>query len=454
VEAMATPNSRRMRRTRDAATTENLLSGFDLYGEQGDTTAALEAFGESSSLVAKYNCALLQQIKRGASADEFSQNLTDLESSIVSRKQEDFMSSRKIKRNEFILAYNRALILQTSGEVKQCAALISRKIAGMIKVKEKPGDEVFMVASRMAFLLLECILSLAVGRNSGLELVTKSAHPDIPPVDSIMQWLETLNTEKDHQLKFLLPVFKTRIALAELEESGKHIDNNVRAARKDMKSAMEVFQHKLRPSFGAETASIVSSANSEENSAGNSTARLEQQPPPPSSVVLQKLNQSALSLKAHLEQLKGNTKKSLILCGEAQAATTSEEDSVAYEPQHSNNLAVVYETNDKRHLALHALAKSLRASCKHSETTSLFYSDGTARQNPTLSILHNTAICALRARNYLSAYECMAACISSSTIFRDRLGCWLRLAEACIGIFTDRRRQNIATKFSTVEVDG
>ena len=134
------------------------------------------------------------------------------------------------------------------------------------------------------------------------------------------------------------------------------------------------------------------------SSAGNSNRNIsEQQPPPPSSVVLQKLNQSALCLKAHLEQLKGNTKKSLILCSEALAATVAEDDKAAYEAMHCNNLAVVYETNNRRHLALHALSKSLRA------PSQLFRKDGTARADPTLQILSNAAVCALRARKYCSA---------------------------------------------------
>lgn len=440
------------------------------------------------------------------------------------------LSPRKVLRNELVLAYNRALVLYASGSVQQCAALCAEKLSpvvvlprmilplspsqpqqgtaasAVLPAKSAASAELDGVASRMAFLLLECILALAVGKNSGLDYraavaAAASCHDGhtnntsqgntstttatemmmmFPPVDKIVEWLEKLlnnnsNSEQELQLKFLLPVYKSRLALAEFDGStGKRVDSQIRSARKDMKTAMEVFQQKLlRPSFGgggaaaaAETGSVVSSANSEENQ------QVEPQPPSPSSVVLQKLNQSALSLKAHLEQLKGNTKKSLILCSEALGATTtSDADAVAYyEALHSNNLAVVYETNNRRHLALHALTKSLRANSKNNidsnssdnmkdcerptTVSALFHSDGTARPDQTLSILYNAAICSLRARNYTSAYECMAACISHSDIFCDRPGCWLRMAEACIGIFTELRRQNNRKKFSMVDFDG
>ena len=92
-------------------------------------------------------------------------------------------------------------------------------------------------------------------------------------------------------------------------------------------SIQEVFQHKLRPSFGGDSGSVVSSAASEENTATNPMIQDNQnhfQTTPSGSIVLQKHNQAALSLKANLEQLKGNTKKSLILCSEALSAAKSD----------------------------------------------------------------------------------------------------------------------------------
>jgi hypothetical protein len=164
----------------------------------------------------------------------------------------------------------------------------------------------------------------------------------------------------------------------------------------------------------------------------------------------------------------------LILCGEAQTATTGYDPD--YEAIHYNNLAVVYETTDRRHLALHALAKSIRANLRNSNNGDdkqaeqqpkqltmgdIFHTDGTALPDLTTSILHNAALCALRAQNYESAYECLATSIAHSQVFRNHPFSWIRLAESCIGIYSqqqlaNRRNQTKGNqKFSAVTgVDG
>lgn len=542
------PNStvRRMRRSRDVVGSSgegDFQSGYDLYSIQGDAAGALKVFQQQQqqkrqqnldetnkadnfkdnvSLASKYNCMLLSQIasKKKKTVSQQSKEvllskLDELDALFViaekeKQKDEEKLSGpRKLVPNDFILVYNRMLVLHSTGDVRVCAQLCFEKISSIIDHFQNKSDnttkdidaekhrqitssmllsdDVAVVVARIAFLLLECILCISVGRNGGLKSITSSI--GIPSVEIILDWLESLpvvnsgtsggsnldSQNKDPQLKFLFNLYKSRLALADLDvNTGKHVEANIRSARKDMKTAMEVFQQKLRPSIGTETASVVSSVNSEENVSlnGSSNNRQDSQSAFPSNVVLQKLNQSALSLKAHLEQLKGNTKKSLILCSEAVGVDESTSINVGYDAVHSNNLAVIYETNDKRHLALHALAKSLRATSiengspsdendknindndQDSSRSSLFYSDGTVRPKMTLSILHNAAICSLRARNYLSAYECIATCVTKSEIFYNRPTSWLRMAESCIGIWTINRRSTHGSKFDTVSIEG
>lgn len=451
------PSTRRMRRTRDStASNDEPLSGFQLYDVQGDSAAALEVFssasiGTPSSAASEYNCRLLARIampfetQGQSSSSDITKNTlyeelksTDDE---FMRRKDQLISPRKRKRNEWIRAYNRALVLQTGGETGKCAAIGVEMLEDLIKGRKKPAEELTMVAWRMAFLLLECVLTFSAGRHSSL----KASGLGIPDVDTIVKWLELLESEKDPQFKFLLALYKSRLDVAELDSSGKHVDAKIRSARKELKTAMEVFQHKLRPSFGADTGSVVSSANSEENTA---TSTYHEQPPQqPSSLVLQKHNQSALNLKANLEQLKGNTKKSLILCSEALGAAIEDP---SYEAVHANNLGVVYETINKRHLALHSLAKGLRTN----KRTTLFHSDGTTKPDQSILVLYNAAICSLQARNYVSAYECMATCVAHSAIFHDRPRCWLRMAEACVGIYSRLKVQGDSNKFSAVEING
>jgi hypothetical protein len=189
---------------------------------------------------------------------------------------------------------------------------------------------------------------------------------------------------------------------------------------------MEVFQHKLRPSASGEES--LASSWEVDSDVHNMPANNGQQQNLPMSLVLQKQNQAALNLKANVEHLKGNPKKSLILLGEALAAAPEDP---FYDTMHANNLALVYEINCKRHLAMHAVSKALRVDLKKPNVQS----DGTARPDPSLVTLYNSALCSLQARKFASAYECMTACVKHSSIFAKRHRCWLLMAESCIGAY-------------------
>lgn len=431
------PTNRKLRRSRDAAASSDAqLSAYELYEVQGDSAAAMDVFSSGEpTLASRYNSLLLGHLveKQGEdnSCDSLMQKMKQFEEEYSSQNIEQVLSPRKRKRNEMIFTYNHALVLQSSGKTMECARICNEVLAPMMD--SNIHEDLAVVTSRIAFLLLECILTL--GRSLAQALVHR---------DSIVKWLETFDTEKDPQLKFLLSLYKSRLELAELDTQGKHSDVNIRSAKKDLKSAMEVFQHKLRSMFG-DSGSVVSSANSEENM---STATPHEDLAPsqlPNSVVLQKLNQSALTLKAHLEQLKGNTKKSLILCSEAASATMQHS---SYDVIHSNNLSILYETNNKKHLALHAIAKGLH----HADYSSCFHTDGTSCPNQSLFLLYNASICALQAGNFLSAYECMATCISRSEVFRSRPRCWIRMAEACLGIYSKMTKDNFTNNtLSSIE---
>ncbi|GKY99966.1 hypothetical protein MPSEU_000950200 [Mayamaea pseudoterrestris] len=421
-------------------------NGFDVYNVQGDAMAALAIFRaqQTDSFASKYNEAILTHLTGGsvenaASAEtgveQLTRQLNKLETDFFDEQYQNHngnLSSRKRRRNELIVSYNRALILHAQGKSDKAAEVCKSKMADFLASNVAPPEDLLHVTSRMALLLLECILA-------------KGIEEDAEP---IFNWLDKIDSEKDAQLKFLLNLYRTRFNLSEIDESsGKHSDNKIRAARKELKQAMDLLQNKLRTSFGGETGSVVSSANSEEN---NSTQSPIVRDPsqthhelqiPQGYIVLQRHNQSALSLKAHSEQLKGNAKKSLILCSEALAATASD---AAYEATHANNLAIVYETNGKRHLALHALSKGLEASRKQQTDatgtavtpgSAYFYPDGTARPDHTLVLMHNAAICALQARRYQTAYETMAICLTQSPVFGKQFRSWLSLAEACIGLY-------------------
>ena len=435
----AGPTQRNKRRSREAGAASSngsvddaVLSSTEYYNAQGDAAAALESLQKEAKdaapgTVKSYNRILLANVTRQKdppTGEAFLKDLEEFEQAY--RKRKDNLSTRKRRRNDMILTYNKGLVMFTHGNAKGCLDLCIESLGGFIERKQKPAEDLSEVCSRTAFLIFECVLHLATGRRSAVE-VQKSLK--LPVMSKVLAWLDTFETERDPQLKFQLSLYKTRLELAERDHA--KFDSRIRSSRKELKSAMEVFQHKLRSAYGADSASVVSSANSEENMSAASTSYQEtNQPHQPQqalgSIVLQRFNQSALNLKAGLETMKGNVKKSLILCSEAYSATV---DNADYEPIHSNNLGLVYETNDKCHLALHVLSKGL-----HHSTPSSFKQDGTASPSQTLPILYNSALCALRAGNHIAAYECMATCISQSSTF-DNASCWLRMAEACLGVY-------------------
>ena len=297
----------------------------------------------------------------------------------------------------------------------------------------------------------------------------------------------------DPQLKFLLSLYESRVNFFERTTRDVTIrDKHMRSARKELKQAMEIFQHKLRPER-ADTSSLASiSSFSEEVTAatgggGNNNYYSDGKqspvsfratsPSPPSgglsfstksnsqlSRILQGQNQAALNLKANAEQLKGNVKKSLVLCGEAQSfnsdgSSTSSNNSSYYDAIHQNNLGIVYESSGKSHLALHAFSKAVRSAIEsnnNSGNCSNFESDGTARPNVTLHVLNNSAVCALKSRNYPAAYQCYAIGLATSKSWRKRPRTWLRLSEACIGLNSkvQKERAEGVSRCSKVEVDG
>ena len=456
-----------MRRSREvAASIDDSLSGFDAYNLMGDAATALDAFAVEAStsnspsptIANRYNRVLLSHLTattrlKDSAAEGSIAMLADmqrLEDEYNRRSDESgVLSPRKHQRNELIFVFNRALVLFAQGDCTGAANACMEPLHSMLLVKTKaPDDELAKVWARLGFLVLECMLTLSVGRVESWTPSTLAIFKGFT-MTNVVEWLEQFDAERGPQFKFLLNLYRSRVDLAVLDSNGKHDEARIRSARKELKQAMDIFQHKLRPSFGAETASVVSSANSEDLSSQAVPTQDQQSQQTPSSVVLQRHNQSALSLKANSEQLKGNTKKSLILCSEALTAVASTSVDSTYETLHENNLAVVYETIGKRHLALHALAKGLRATETKGWTP--FYADGTARPDQTLLVLHNTAICALQARNYHSAYECMATCIARSPVFSNRPRSWLRLAEACVGIYSQLTNTN--KKFTAIEMN-
>jgi len=216
------------------------------------------------------------------------------------------------------------------------------------------------------------------------------------------------------ELKFRLHLYKSRILF--LHQNTSDVQ---RQSKKEMKSAMEIFQHKIRRS--------------------NTSIQEQQQRDDSFSNYEDKLHQIALYLKANSEHLKGNAKKALRLCVEAENQNHDSTQPTANTAVHFNNLGILHQSIGKLHIALHYFNKALGVLCQIEHNQRSDYSYEEVKQNsfylhPTLAILYNVSLCAFQARQWMSSYECMAKCVMSSpNLYALRPKCWLRMAEACIG---------------------
>ena len=318
----------------------------------------------------------------------------------------------------------------------------------------------------------------------------------------------------EDELHFRTTVYRSRILLAKqsTRNDQANVDKMTRMARKELKGAMETYNHKLVPraggggsSGGGDGRSVGSGGDASggpllDHSAhglddvlgagtggtggGASTAVHSANPHVQHRLDAQ--NQYALSLKAHLECLKDNGKKAVKLTAEARHAgerrrmrpgasgagtggtgagdeaiggaggaaappTGENADAIAIDDAHHlNNLALLHQTEGKNHAALHYYSRALSSlegisspssatgSATTGSTTISFESDGTALPNPLPSILHNASICAFAVRNYVTSYECMARAVRlDPASYGSRARCYLRMAEACLGVHED-----------------
>ncbi|KAL9182082.1 hypothetical protein ACHAXT_012425 [Thalassiosira profunda] len=374
------------------------------------------------------------------------------------------------------------------------------------------------VTTRIAFLLLDCQLALDGGKGMGIGLIVANKGEDEVSIsaDKVLVWVEKnalaltakgddvlgregYETMKHEELKFRLHLYRSRMLFAGNKESGEDLEQRSRTARKELKNAMDIFQNVLcvdgdgkehgkrgkqkgsNPPIASikgkgnqdlsETTSVTSAAGGSlggdsegKGGLGAAGATFEGMPSSPieplnekvkkDTPALQVRHESALYLKANLEQLRGNPAKSLKLCTEARLAGrnsralghdneegTDDGPEADYdEAIYHNNMGLLHQSAGKVHLALqyYSYALSYAERVKTHDSSSRghhFWPDGVARPDVTAEILHNRAICAFQAQDFDEAYKCMARCVKRApNAFGQRARCWLRLAQSCIGI--------------------
>ena len=344
---------------------------------------------------------------------------------------------------------------------------------------------------KVAFLLLDCVLESF----------------QVKIIKEILQWLQSFITDavkniRDESLSasltFRLHCYKSKALFIKSKYDEISIrEKNIRVAKKELKSAMEIYHHKIEKNEVSSPTRIKDSAGGESTIADEVASVQESVSPSLGSMSndhlqdittaasglaldgtenhshfymkrLRRQNQCALYLKANLEYLKGNTKKSLKLCSEAQHCGLRSRDSssktsneVAEQQRqwssdvqsafHFNNLAIIHQKAGKLHLAMHYYSRSLGyvENMEHEGNRFMVENDGIASPIPLSQILFNAAICAQQLANFSGAHECMKRCVSASPLlFGMDPFCWLHMGESCINSHVIWKRKHRSSVLS------
>jgi len=327
---------------------------------------------------------------------------------VVRNSQSSSIPTKRDVAEDWVLAYNRGLVLLSKGDIEgsireawsYLKPIVHPEASSQQQQQQQQQQSVpppLEISCRMGFLVLEGMLTLYPTRIHGRTSETKGSPQyeenssfDLRLLDTVLAWLtenveltkaqptaaanDNSNQESntstssstkggpDPQLKFLLSLYESRVNFFERTTGDANIrDKHMRSARKELKQAMEIFQHKLRPerdgtssiaslsSFTDEVTTATGGANSTLDGKQSPVPYRATSPPPPSagltssktssqlSRILQGQNQAALNLKANAEQLKGNVKKSLILCSEAQSFNSDGSSSSSNNNNNNNN---------------------------------------------------------------------------------------------------------------------
>ena len=275
----------------------------ELYDVTGDSEAAMRLMaegknGSEQSPQNEYNCLLLTALATSTTPSSNSgkkkkKNKSNKDDDI-SLLDESLEDARTVVRNshslrnksaiaeDWVLAYNRGLVLLSTGKVEESIREAWSYLKPIIHPEtssEKQQPPPVELSCRMGFLILEGMLTLYPTRMHGNTSTTNDANYeqtstfDLRLLDKVLAWL-TENVEltkaqpiaaandnhqdsnaaaaakggPDPQLKFLLSLYESRVNFFERTTTDVATrDKHMRSARKELKQAMEIFQHKLRP---------------------------------------------------------------------------------------------------------------------------------------------------------------------------------------------------------------
>ncbi|OQR88054.1 CCR4-NOT transcription complex subunit [Achlya hypogyna] len=306
-----------------------------------------------------------------------------------------------MERDATLLRYNLAACYFRAQKYASASSILDALLRAM-----EPMDE--NVAMHICFLYLDVLL--ASSRGSALsEAALMSLRQKASAILAYLEGPHGFNGLADDaepvkdaatkeravsEFKFRLHLYKAKVAL---------LQENAKVAKKEVKTAMEVFQKEIKPK---ETPAPVVAGP-----VGVAVGRIFVPAP-----MIQ--NTTALYLKAHLEYLRRNFKKSIKLVASCKKSTV--DDSIML-----NNLGCIHAQQGLHQAAQSYFAKALDASKprRSKGETAL----GASVQT---EVLYNNGLTLLQQKKFALAFRCFQG---ASRLYFNRPKLWLRLGECCTG---------------------
>ncbi|KAL4109324.1 hypothetical protein PRIC1_001025 [Phytophthora ramorum] len=209
------------------------------------------------------------------------------------------------------------------------------------------------------------------------------------------------------EFRFRLHLYRAKFML---------LQSNTKTAKKEVKSALEIFQKEIKTYDRGEVAAATTSSLAMES---EKTSTAIGHP----CLVVQ--NSTALFLKANLEYLKKNYKKCIKLLASCTQEAVSE--SVLL-----NNMGCIHYQMGQRKAAQSYFARALKATTKATKMDAVVIASSSHHE-----IMYNNGLHLLLQGEYALAFRCFH---ESSRLFFNRPKLWLRLGECCTAAFAKEQK--------------
>ncbi|RMX64948.1 hypothetical protein KXD40_001181 [Peronospora effusa] len=334
--------------------------------------------------------------------------------------------SFSIEREVAYVRYNYAAALFLSKQYAQASSALEAVMRNVDPIDEN-------VAMHASFLYLDVILHSSRGCVS----TERERATAIKKAQSILAFLDkphrfnTVHEPPDHlvqrdangnvveteaQRKSRWDVTEFRFRLHLYRAKFMLLQCNLKTAKKEVKSALEIFQKEIKTHDRGDVAAISSSTlamESEKTSAAIGHPCL----------VVQ--NSTALFLKANLEYLKKNYKKCIKLLASCTQKAVSE--SVVL-----NNMGCIHYQMGQRKAAQSYFARALQATTRATKMDAVVIVSSCHHE-----IMYNNGLHLLLQGEYALAFRCFH---ESSRLYFNRPKLWLRLGECCTAAFAKEQK--------------